>query len=101
MQTITINGREYGAGRPCYIIAEMSANHGQKFDHAVALVRAGVLEVVIIPPPAPAPRSLGRQPRRGRLRAGAFWETAAAEKLISSAAVLAFDHGRATLRAAG
>ena len=40
MQTITINGREYGAGRPCYIIAEMSANHGQKFDHAVALVRA-------------------------------------------------------------
>jgi len=40
VQTITINGREYGAGRPCYIVAEMSANHGQKFDRAVALVRA-------------------------------------------------------------
>jgi pseudaminic acid synthase len=40
VHTITINGCEYGAGRPCYIVAEMSANHGQKFDQAVALVRA-------------------------------------------------------------
>ena len=40
MKSITINGREYGPGRPAYIVAEMSANHGQKFDQAVALVRA-------------------------------------------------------------
>lgn len=40
MKSITINRREYGLGRPAYIVAEMSANHGQKFDQAVALVRA-------------------------------------------------------------
>jgi pseudaminic acid synthase len=37
---ITISGREIGAGRPAYIIAEMSANHGQDFEQAVAIVRA-------------------------------------------------------------
>lgn len=37
---ITINGRCIGAGEPTYIIAEMSANHGQSYDQAVAIVRA-------------------------------------------------------------
>jgi pseudaminic acid synthase len=37
---ITINGRAIGPGKPAYIIAEMSANHGQNFDQAVALLRA-------------------------------------------------------------
>ena len=40
MPHITINGREYGPGRPCYIIAEMSANHRQDFDEAVSIIRA-------------------------------------------------------------
>lgn len=35
-----INQREIGSGQPVYIIAEMSANHGQNFDEAVRLVRA-------------------------------------------------------------
>jgi N-acetylneuraminate synthase len=35
-----INQREIGPGRPVYIIAEMSANHGQNFEEAVRLVRA-------------------------------------------------------------
>ena len=38
--TITIAEREIGAGHPVYIIAEMSANHGQDFDEAVRIVRA-------------------------------------------------------------
>jgi len=29
-----------GPGHPTYVIAEMSANHGQRFDHAVAILRA-------------------------------------------------------------
>jgi N-acetylneuraminate synthase len=37
---LEINGRRIGAGHPAYIIAEMSANHGQRFDQAVELVRA-------------------------------------------------------------
>jgi N-acetylneuraminate synthase len=39
-QELTINGWPIGAGHPVYVIAELSANHGQSFDQAVALVRA-------------------------------------------------------------
>jgi len=35
-----INGRKVGPGRPTYIVAEMSANHGGNFDTAVRIVRA-------------------------------------------------------------
>lgn len=35
-----INNREIAFGEPCYIIAEMSANHGQSFDQAIRIVRA-------------------------------------------------------------
>lgn len=38
--SIQIGSRRIGPGHPCYIIAEMSANHGQSFDQAVAIVRA-------------------------------------------------------------
>jgi N-acetylneuraminate synthase len=38
--TINIAGREIGAGRPAYIIAEMSANHGQDLEQARAIIRA-------------------------------------------------------------
>lgn len=37
---ITIDGRKIGPGHPVYIIAEMSANHGQDLEQAKALVRA-------------------------------------------------------------
>lgn len=32
--------RRIGAGEPCFIVAEMSANHGQNYDTAAAIVRA-------------------------------------------------------------
>lgn len=35
-----INGRKIAAGEPVYIIAEMSANHGQDFDRAVKIIEA-------------------------------------------------------------
>src|SRR5262245_49331893 len=40
MHFINISGREIGLGQPTYIVAEMSGNHGQRFDRAVDLVRA-------------------------------------------------------------
>src|SRR5262245_45432247 len=37
---LTIGVRRIGAGHPAYLIAELSANHGQSFERAVRLVRA-------------------------------------------------------------
>lgn len=37
---IEIGKRIIGQGYPAYVIAEVSANHGQKFDQAVAILRA-------------------------------------------------------------
>jgi pseudaminic acid synthase len=37
---IEIGGRAVGPGYPCYIIAEMSGNHGQSFDQAVKILEA-------------------------------------------------------------
>ncbi len=38
--SINICGRRIGTGSPCYIIAEMSGNHGHSLEQARALVRA-------------------------------------------------------------
>lgn len=43
IKSIKIGDREVGPGSPVYIIAELSANHGQSFDRAVELVRAAKL----------------------------------------------------------
>lgn len=40
MSQISINGRAIGENEPTYIIAEMSANHGQDFEQALAIIRA-------------------------------------------------------------
>jgi N-acetylneuraminate synthase len=37
---IEIGGRRIGPGQPVYIVAEMSANHGQSFEHAVKIIEA-------------------------------------------------------------
>ncbi|MEI6437716.1 MAG: pseudaminic acid synthase [Candidatus Omnitrophota bacterium] len=40
MPEFQVNGRAIGPGHPCYVIAEMSANHAGSFDKALAIVRA-------------------------------------------------------------
>ena len=40
IDTVTIGRRRIGPGQPCYIVAELSANHHQRFESAVELVRA-------------------------------------------------------------
>lgn len=40
MEKFNISGKSIQPGSPCYIIAEMSANHGQSFESALELVRA-------------------------------------------------------------
>ncbi|HZS09409.1 MAG TPA: pseudaminic acid synthase [Blastocatellia bacterium] len=39
-RVIEIQGRRIGTGCPAYLIAEMSANHGQDFDQAVEILKA-------------------------------------------------------------
>ncbi len=39
MNTFEIAGKKIGPGHPCYIIAELSANHGKNIDNALALVK--------------------------------------------------------------
>ena len=38
--SININGRRIGEGHPCYIVAEISANHNGSFDQAVEIIHA-------------------------------------------------------------
>jgi len=38
-QTITINNLKIGRDQPCYIVAEMSANHMQKIENAIEIIR--------------------------------------------------------------
>ena len=40
MSSIEIAGRRIGGGEPVYVIAELSANHGQRLETALELVRA-------------------------------------------------------------
>lgn len=39
-EMLEISGRRIGQGYPCYIIAEMSGNHGQRFEDAVNIIEA-------------------------------------------------------------
>jgi len=40
MKPLIIKNRKIGPGNPVYIVAEMSANHGQDFDKAVAIIES-------------------------------------------------------------
>jgi pseudaminic acid synthase len=40
MNSFTIGNRRVGDGEPCYIVAELSANHKQSFERAVEIIQA-------------------------------------------------------------
>ena len=37
---LQIKDRRIGPGHPCYVVAEMSANHNQNYDEAVKIIEA-------------------------------------------------------------
>ena len=44
MKSITTNNRKIGPGHPSFIIDEMSGNHNQSLDRALAIVEAAAFE---------------------------------------------------------
>lgn len=43
MNSITIVNKKIGEGQPCFIVAELSGNHHQKYEEAVELVKAAAV----------------------------------------------------------
>lgn len=52
----TLNDRTIGPGHPVFIIAEMSGNHNQSLDRALAIVGSSTLPVELPPKPCNARR---------------------------------------------
>jgi N-acetylneuraminate synthase len=76
-QDITINKKRIGRDAPVYIIAELSANHNQNFDQAVALIDAAKeagADAVKIQTYTPDTMTLNSKNRFFRIGKGTIWE---------------------------
>lgn len=77
MSAITIQGRTIGEGHPTYIIAELSANHGQDLEKAMALVRAARAagaDAIKIQTYRPDTMTLDCDSELFRIQKGTIWE---------------------------
>lgn len=75
--SITIGGRRIGPGEPTYIVAEMSANHGQSFDEAARILgaakRAGA-DAIKLQTYTPDTLTIDCDREEFRIGAGTPWE---------------------------
>ncbi len=74
---IEINGRRVGPGHPTYVIAELSANHNQRFDQAVQLVRAAKevgADAVKLQTYTPDTLTIRSNMEHFRIRGGTLWD---------------------------
>ena len=74
---ITIGSRRIGTGEPTYIIAEMSANHGQDYDAAVRLVRAAAetgADAIKLQTYTPDTLTIDCDNECFRIESGSLWE---------------------------
>lgn len=74
---LKIAGRPIGAGHPIYIIAEMSANHGQDFDEAVRIIHAAKeagADAVKLQTYTPDTMTLACDSRYFQIGAGTVWQ---------------------------
>lgn len=75
--SLVVGDREIGPGRPAYVIAEMSGNHGGDFDRAVGLVRAAKdagADAVKIQTYRPDTMTIDSDKPSFRVGAGTLWE---------------------------
>ena len=76
-RVLTINGRRIGAGEPMYVIAEMSANHHQSLDEALAILgeaKAAGADAVKLQTYSPDTLTIDSDAEPFRIGKGTLWE---------------------------
>jgi N-acetylneuraminate synthase len=77
VEPFTIGDRRIGAGFPVYIIAELSANHNQDFEQAVALIRAAKeagADAIKLQTYTPDTITIRSDKQCFRIRGGTLWD---------------------------
>lgn len=85
---LKISGRSIGRGHPCYIVAELSANHGQSFDEAVKIIeaaKASGADAVKIQTYTPDTLTINCDNQYFRIKKGSIWENRTLYDLYSEA----------------
>ncbi len=75
--SITIGGRRIGPGEPAYVVAEMSANHGQSFDEAARILGAAKIagaDAVKLQTYTPDTLTIDSDREEFQIGAGTLWE---------------------------
>ena len=75
--TMHIGNHPIGPGHPVFIVAELSANHGQKFDHAVQLIEAAKAcgaDAVKLQTYTPDTITIRSDAEPFRIRGGTLWD---------------------------
>ena len=76
-RVLTINGRRIGPGEPMYVIAEMSANHHQSLDEAMAILgeaKAAGADAVKLQTYTPDTLTIDSDAESFRIGKGTLWE---------------------------
>ena len=85
---LKISGRSIGPGHPCYIVAELSANHGQSFDEAVKIIEAAKdsgADAVKLQTYTPDTLTINCDNQFFRIKKGSIWENQHLYDLYSEA----------------
>ena len=85
---LKISGRSIGPGHPCYIVAELSANHCQSFDEAVKIIEAAKdsgADAVKIQTYTPDTITINCDNQYFRIKKGSIWENRTLYDLYSEA----------------
>lgn len=87
-EPFVVNGRRIAPGHPTYIIAELSANHDQKYDKAVELIRAAKAagaDAVKLQTYTADTMTIDADNEHFRIRGGTIWDGGTLHKLYQQA----------------